>query len=122
MSDPTPPNDDISLSELIPEGGLLISDPDLLVMSTINIDPDQLNGGFPIQYSDAKSSWHLRPDGFHPPIPRYCLASDGSHGYFIPYDMQAEWEAWLESDPDEAPDWATRIDGGQLTFFFPEII
>ena len=96
---------------------------DQFEIAELKIDLDQLVYSFPIQFVDLEPAvWKIDPDCFNPPIPRYCLASDGSHGYFIPHDKEAEWEAWLETDEADPPDWATRIDGGQLTFFFPEII
>lgn len=62
------------------------------------------------------------PDVFQ----RYCVVSDDDgHSYYIPYDKIDTWGDWLESISEggdaEEPDWATRIDGGTLTFTAPAL-
>jgi hypothetical protein len=58
---------------------------------------------------------------------RWFIGHDCSgHQYLIPEAREAEWGAFCEIPEDderswEVPDWAVRIDGGQLTFCFPYI-
>lgn len=52
----------------------------------------------------------------------WCLIQDEDcHWYIIPYDMQEQWDKWLQSDDYELgniPVWAISLNGGpsQVTF------
>jgi hypothetical protein len=65
--------------------------------------------------------------GYRPGPERYFEGTDNSsHHYIVPVSKRNEWRAWADLPEDdeagwEAPEWATRIDGGTLTFAQPKI-
>lgn len=58
---------------------------------------------------------------------RYFMSTDNSaHDYIVPVTRMGEREAWLGLPEDDeaswgAPEWATRVDGGRLTFTDPRV-
>lgn len=58
---------------------------------------------------------------------RFFIGLDkSSHRYLVPVSRYDEWEVWTEMDDEDEDSWdvppyATRIDGGQLTFADPRV-
>lgn len=50
---------------------------------------------------------------------KYCLVRDNSsHWYVIPTDHSEEWWRIMETEPNEAPDWADRVNGSACMVSF----
>lgn len=89
----------------------------------------------PMDYDRARSAWtcpravdgcqlmvpcHEKPARFFEDV------DNSSHHFLVPVAKRAEWIAWRDLPEDDengwdAPPWATRIDGGTLTFTDPKI-
>ena len=58
---------------------------------------------------------------------RYFLSQDqSSHWYVVPFACQDQWQSWRDLPEDderswEAPEFAVRVHGGQVTFTQPQV-